>query len=285
MNSKIVLITGCSSGFGRLLVNAFLEKGWKVIATMRNAAERAGLFQAETTKYGAKLVILNFDVTSQKDLDLIVKHIQEKESEQLDCLINNAGFGVFSSLEDASPEQIQSQFAINVTGLILATRALLPYLRNSKGHIMNFSSVLGFSVLPLTSLYCSSKYAIEGFTESLYYELAPHGVRVSIVEPGAFSTDFKANVVYGEHSNSQSSPYFQQSQNYKKYTEDFIKKSGDPEVVVAAVLKAADSKNPPLRIRCGRDAAFVYLAKSLAPGPLFRGLNRAFFGMTINKKA
>ncbi len=252
---------------------------------MRNAAERAGLFQAEATKYGEKLVILNFDVTSQKDLDLIVKHIQEKEGEQLDCLINNAGFGVFSSLEDASPEQIQSQFAINVTGLILTTRALLPYLRNSKGHILNFSSVLGFSVLPLTSLYCSSKYAIEGFTESLYYELVPHGVRVSIVEPGAFSTDFKANVVYGERSNSQSSPYFQQSQNYKKYTEDFIKKSGDPEVVVAAVLKAAESKRPPLRIRCGKDAAFVYLAKSLAPAPLFRGLNRAFFGMTINKKA
>ncbi len=285
MNSKKVLITGCSSGFGRLLVNAFLEKGWKVLATMRNADSRRSLFQDELEKFGDKLAIFNLDVTSERDLEDMVLHIQKFENAKLDCLINNAGYGVFSSLEDASRTQIQKQIDINVTGLILTTRAFLPFLRNSKGYILNFSSVLGFTVLPLTSLYCSSKYAVEGFTESLYYELFPHGVRVSIVEPGAFSTDFKANVVYGEKSQRTDSPYFQQSQNYKKYTQDFFSKSGNPRVVVEAIVRAVACKRPPLRIRCGKDAALVYLAKSLAPAPLYRSLNRAFFAMTINKKS
>ncbi len=284
MKTKKVLVTGCSSGFGRLLVQAFLAKGWKVLATMRNAEARKGLFQKDFEKYGEKLVILNLDVTSESDIASVAKYIQEKEAGELDCLVNNAGFGVFSSLEDASPKQIQNQLNINVTGLILTTKALLPFLRSSKGHIFNFSSVLGFSVLPLTSLYCSSKYAVEGFTESLYYELEPHGVRVSIVEPGAFATDFKANVIYGEKSEFESSPYYKQTQNYKKYTEDFLKRAGKPPVVVDAVMKAVEQKNPPLRIRCGKDAALVYLAKSLAPAPVFRSLNRLFFGMTINKK-
>ncbi len=283
MKNKSVLITGCSSGFGKLLVTAFLDKNWRVIATMRNAEARRELFAAEQEKFGSKLAILNLDVTSEADLLNVVEHIQSKEDSKLDCLINNAGLGVFSALEDASHAQIKNQMDINVTGLILTTKAMLPFLRKSKGHILNFSSVLGFSVLPLTSLYCSSKYAVEGFTESLYYELLPHGVRVSIVEPGAFSTDFKANVIYGENSGSETSPYFQQTQNYKKYTDDFINKAGKPEIVVRAVLQAVACKKPPLRIRCGKDAALVYLAKSLAPSPLFRGINRAFFRMTINK--
>lgn len=251
---------------------------------MRKAETRRSLFKAESEKYGENLVLLNFDVTSESDLQLVVKHIHEHENAELDCLLNNAGLGVFSSLEDASREQIQNQMDINVTGLIFTTKALLPFLRTSRGHIFNFSSVLGFSVLPLTSLYCSSKYAVEGFTESMYYELAPHGVRVSIVEPGAFATDFKVNVIYGAASDSEKSPYYQQTQNYKKYTLDFSKHAGKPKIVVDAVMRAVERKSPPLRIRCGRDASLVYLAKSLAPGPLFRSLNRAFFGMTINKK-
>lgn len=284
MKSKKVLITGCSSGFGRLLVTAFLEKGWSVIATMRNSQSRLEIFHEEVQKFGQKLKIFNFDVTSESDLQSLIRHFKESENSELDCLINNAGYGVFSALEDASSKQIRDQIDINITGLVLATRGLLPFLRNSKGHILNFSSVLGYSTLPLTSLYCATKYAVEGFSESLYFELAAHGVRVSIVEPGAFSTDFKDNVIYGERSDSQDSPYYKQSQNYKNYTNKFAKNSGDPRVVIRKVMAAVASDKPPLRIRCGRDAAAVYLAKRLVPEPFFRLLNRLFFGMTINKK-
>ncbi len=265
-----------------MLVTAFLKNGWSVIATMRNSQLRREVFREELQKYDKNLKILNFDVTSETDLEKVCSYIETNENSELDCLINNAGYGVFSALEDASPNQIREQIDINVTGLILTTRALLPFLRKTRGHIINFSSVLGYSALPLTSLYCGSKYAVEGFSESLYYELLTHQVRVSIVEPGSFATDFKAKVIYGEKSSSEDSPYFKQSQNYKAYTSDFSA-GADPKHVVAAVLKAALSTNPPLRIRCGVDANSVYLAKSLAPAPLFRFLSRFFFGMTINK--
>ncbi len=278
---KIVLITGCSSGFGRLLVTSFLEKGWSVIATMRNVPAREKIFNSEKQKFGDTLQILNFDVTSDADLKSIVQYLTQNGG--LDCLINNAGYGVFSALEDASEKQISDQIDINVTGLILTTRALLPFLRHSKGHVINFSSVLGFSTLPLTSLYCGTKYAVEGFSESLYFELLPHKVRLSIVEPGAFATEFKDNVIYGELSESKDSPYFWQSENYKNYTKDFLKNQGDPRVVVSAVMKAVDAANPPLRIRCGKDARMVYLAKSLVPAPFFRLLSRFFFEKTINR--
>lgn len=279
---KKVLITGCSSGFGRLLVSAFLEKGYKVLATLRNAPTRQHLFKEEIEKYGAQLKILNFDVTSADDLQMIEKYIVQNENSQLDCLVNNAGFGVYGALEDLGVEQIQQQMNINVIGLILTTRSMLKFLRPQHGHIINFSSVLGFSVLPLTSLYCASKYAVEAFSEALYYELAPFGVKVTLIEPGAFQTGFKDNMIWGELSGSERSPYFQQSQNYKKLTGRFSKLR-DPRSVVIAVAKLANKSSPPLRIRCGTDANFVYLAKSLVPAPIFRWVNRLAFALMFQK--
>jgi short-subunit dehydrogenase len=280
---KKVLITGCSSGFGRLLVTAFLENNYKVFATLRNASARTELFAAEISKFGDRLKILNFDVTSQDDLQEVSRYLEESENSELDCLINNAGFGVYGALEDLSQEQIQKQIDINVTGLILTTKELLKFLRPRHGHIINFSSVLGYCSLPMTSLYCGSKYAIEGFSESLYYELAPLGVAVSIVEPGAFKTEFKQNLIWGEKSAQKDSPYFLQTQNYKNFTEGALS-AGDPKLVVDAIIKAAHAKRPPLRIRCGTDAKFVYLAKSLVPAPLFRWANLYAFSLFLNKK-
>lgn len=280
---KKVLITGCSSGFGRLLVTAFLENNYKVFATMRNAQARSELFAIEIAKYGERLKILSLDVTSREDLQQISQYLVDKESSELDCLINNAGFGAYGALEDLSQEQIQTQINTNVTGLISTTKELLKFLRPRRGHIINFSSVLGYFPLPMTSLYCGSKYAIEGFSESLYYELAPLGVRVSIVEPGAFNTGFKQNLIWGENSAHEASTYFFQTQNYKKLTES-LSKSNDPKVVVEAIIKAANSERPPLRIRCGTDAKLAYLAKSLVPAPIFRWINLRAFSHLFNKK-
>jgi short-subunit dehydrogenase len=280
---KKVLITGCSSGFGRLLVTAFLENDYKVFATMRDASARSDIFKAETLKYGEKIKILNLDVTSQKDLQNISKYLEENENSELDCLINNAGFGVYGALEDMSQQQIQQQIEINVTGLMNTTKEMLKFLRPSCGHIINIASVLGYMTLPLTSLYCASKYAVEGFSEALYYELNPYGIKVSIVEPGAFKTDFKQNMIWGATSDHAASPYFQRSQNYKKITEKFSN-SGDPRIVVTAIVKAAMSSSPPLHIRCGTDAKLVYLAKSLVPAPIFRAFCRQVFAYFFNKK-
>jgi len=284
MRIKKVLITGCSSGFGRLLVTGFLEQGWKVLATMRNADERSNLFNEEIQKYRDQLKILNFDVSSERDLKLIEQHLIEFENSELDCLINNAGFGVYGALEDISPEQVREQFDTNVLGLILTTRGMLKFLRASKGQIINSSSAFGYCVMPLTSLYCSSKYAIEGFSESMYYELKAFGVRVNLIEPGAFRTDFKSKTIWGEKSDWPGSPYYQQSQNYKMLSEKLMDSGGHPRVVVRAVLKAAGQKNPPLRIRCGRDAGLVYFAKRLVPEPIFRWMNAQVFHFIFNRK-
>ncbi len=272
---KKVLITGCSSGFGRLLVGAFLEKGYKVFATMRNAKAREDLFVEEISKYGERLKILNFDVTSREDLKALSKYLETNENSELDCLVNNAGFGAYGALEDLSSDQIHAQFNINVAGLILTTREMLKFLRPSRGHIINISSVLGFSVLPLTSLYCASKFAVEGFSEALSYELDSFGVKVTIVEPGGFNTDFKDNLMWPEASQNKNSLYFKQSQNYQKLTRKFS--TNDPKVVVRAIVKVAGQSSPPLRIRCGTDAIFVYLAKSLVPAPIYRWISRQVF--------
>ena len=182
---KTVLITGTSSGFGKMTAKLFAKNGWNVIATMRQPREQTDLVDTND------VLVTRLDV---QDRDSIGKAIEAGIARfgRIDALINNAGFGLFGVFEATSREKIQEQFDVNVFGVMDVTRAILPHFRKNKGGlIINVSSGAGIFALPMISLYCASKFALEGFSESLSYELASQNIVVKIVEPGGVvSTNF-----------------------------------------------------------------------------------------------
>lgn len=181
---KTVLITGCSSGIGKTTAYYYAEQGWNVVATMRDVSMGADLAQAGIT-------VLRLDV---QDKDSIAQAIDLAISRfgRIDVLVNNAGFGLFGVFESIPDEKIRQQFDVNLFGVMDVSRSLLPHFRQNKaGVIVNISSGAGVFTLPMLSLYCASKFALEGFSEALSYELLPLGIQVRIVEPGGVvSTNF-----------------------------------------------------------------------------------------------
>jgi NAD(P)-dependent dehydrogenase (short-subunit alcohol dehydrogenase family) len=282
MSRKTVLITGCSSGFGHLLVPEFLREGWQVIATMRDANNRQAPFNKELQQYGDQLTVLSLDVTNEEERRAAGVFIKERFAGRLDCLVNNAGYGLFGAVEDLSEAQIRQQMEVNFFGLVLLTQRLLPQLRHSRGRIINISSVLGFMAMPMSVMYCASKFAVEGFSEGLAYELQPHGVQVALVEPGAFRTGFAEKLTWGDKSSDATSPYQKQTAAYRKYREKRASGEGtDPTPVIKAVLRLAEMKKMPMRVRCGNDAKAGYAGKRALPEflqtKIFSSLYRKIF--------
>lgn len=180
---QTVLITGASSGFGKAAVELFHEKGWNVVATVRSL---------ETTIFPHlnNVLVTQLDVTDKDSIQAAVA-AATRQFGQIDVLVNNAGFGTLGALEAASDEVIRQQFEVNVFGLIEVTKAVLPGMRARKtGIIINISSVGGRLTFPFSTLYHATKFAVEGLTESLQYELNPLGIRLKLVEPGGYKTDF-----------------------------------------------------------------------------------------------
>jgi NAD(P)-dependent dehydrogenase (short-subunit alcohol dehydrogenase family) len=182
---QTVLITGCSSGFGEATARLFAEKGWNVVATMRQPEAGAALAALDN------VLVTPLDVQDCASIDTAIESALARFG-RIDVLVNNAGFGLWGVFEGTPREKILEQFEVNVFGLMDVTRAILPHFRaNRSGVIVNVSSGAGVFTLPLISLYCASKFALEGFSESLSYELSSLGVTVKIVEPGGVtSTDF-----------------------------------------------------------------------------------------------
>jgi NAD(P)-dependent dehydrogenase (short-subunit alcohol dehydrogenase family) len=252
---KRVLVTGSSTGFGRILCTAFLERGWSVIATMRGAAGRKALFKADAERFGDKLTILDLEVTDAGEREAAAKAVEK--SGGLDCLVNNAGYGVFGPLEELSEEQWRRQMEVNFFGAVFLTRRLLPSLRAAKGKVINMSSVLGLTAFPLSTAYCASKYALEGMSEALYYELRPHGAQVAIVEPGGVRTEFAANMTHAELSTG--SAYRGQVDAYRAMLDKKMKSGPgvSPAAVVKATVRLAESRRMPLRTVVGVDAKML----------------------------
>lgn len=261
---KRVLITGASSGIGRLAVTAFLRRGWAVMATMRRAAERRDALVEEAGEQAGALEVLSLDVADAGEREGIAGRVRE-----LDCLINNAGYGLFGALEDVDEEQLRRQLEVNFVGAALLTRALLPALRASGGLVLFVSSVLGQAGFPLTSAYCASKFAMEGLAESLYYELQPVGVRVGIVQPGGRKTSFGANT---EWATGASPAFAEATQRYRALVERTRVRGGarSGDAVVRALVRLAEARRVPLRTRVGMDAAAMKAATVLPEGPRTR---------------
>lgn len=181
---KSIVITGSSSGIGKAAARYFAEKGWKVAATMRTPENETELTQIEN------ISVYRLDVTDDESIAAAAGQILS-DFDTVDVVLNNAGYGLVGPFEAITPEQIKRQFDTNVFGLMAVTRAFLPHFRaNNAGLFMNVSSIGGLITFPLISLYHSTKWAVEGFSESLAYELGELGIQVKIIEPGGVDTDF-----------------------------------------------------------------------------------------------
>jgi NAD(P)-dependent dehydrogenase (short-subunit alcohol dehydrogenase family) len=182
--SPVVLITGASSGIGQAAAYLFVERGWRVAATMRNPSDGAALAEHQ------RVTVLPLDVTDPASVEAAIAATLEHLG-RIDVVVNNAGYGLFGPFETATDEQIRRQFATNVDGVFAVTRAVLPAMRRQgSGTIINVASIGGLIAQPFFSLYHATKFAVVGFTESLSFELAPLGIRAKVIAPGGVTTNF-----------------------------------------------------------------------------------------------
>lgn len=276
MKTKTVLITGCSTGIGRDLLNPLLKQGWRVLATMRNVESRRAAFESELAQFPELLSLHELDITDSAGRAAIAQLIDSNFDGKLDALVNNAGFGLFGAVEDLSEEQIRSQLEVNLVGLILLTQTLLPALRAAKGRIINLSSLVGTQSLPLMTLYCTSKFAVEGFSEGLYYELKKQGVQVAMVKPGGHRTKFGANLTWGVRSRDPQSVYARDTAAFRATLATSLEEDGPPpDGVVRKIVALLTMRKMPLRNRVGADAIGAHLLRSILPEAVFLPLSWA----------
>lgn len=242
-------ITGCSTGFGRLLAEEVLKSGDNVVATARQADQVRDLEQ----KYPARALALPLDVTKQDQVDAAVAKALERFG-RVDVLVNNAGYGVAGAIEEVSEAELAPMYETNVFGLLRVTRAFLPQLRKQKsGHILNLSSIGGLTAGPGWGLYQSTKFAVEGLSEALAQEVGPLGIRLTIVEPGPFRTDFLGRS--GVEAAKKIDEYNATAGNARRYMiEQDGKQPGDPLKAVHAMMQVVNAENPPLRLLLGASA-------------------------------
>ncbi len=265
---RTVLITGATSGFGKLLTEVFLKQGDRVIATGRNLLERRDIFDKDRSTYQNRLLEFTMDVTKKSEIEDVIQVLKEKNL-SVDILINNAGHGLFGALEDLEEEDIRHQMEVNFFGTVNVTKMFLPFLRQSKGKIFNFSSVFGFMGFPLTSLYCASKYAVEGLTESLRGELSPFGVQVCLIEPGGYRTNFGNSLKWVQKTSS----YELQLSNYRDlHRKISLRKPQEPLEVAIGILNLSKKQTLPMRKVFGKDGNFSYILKRFLPSSLYFGI-------------
>jgi NAD(P)-dependent dehydrogenase (short-subunit alcohol dehydrogenase family) len=238
---KTWFITGASRGFGRIWAEAALTRGDKVTATARNLADVADLAE----RFGDAVLPLALDVTDAEQVRQVVPQAFAHFG-GLDVLVNNAGVSLLAAVEEASDEQIRDLFDANYLGMVRVLRAALPLLRQQgSGHILGVSSGLGIGSLPLIGFYAATKWAAEALHESLAQEVRPFGLRVTIVEPGAYATDF-----------GKSAKIADVLEPYADFRNRFIARltsmeRGDPKATADAILKLVDANDPPLRLVLG----------------------------------
>ena len=284
--NKIILITGCSSGFGMLTSARLAAGGHTIYATMRNLQKQDTL-KLELEKRATKCQILHLDVKKDKSINKVINTI-EKQAGRLDVLINNAGYGIGGFFEDLSEDEIRSQFETNFFGVQKVTRSALPLMRATASKsgkdfstkIINISSAQGRSTLPGLGAYGASKFALEGFSESLYFELQPFGIEVVILEPGTFLT--KAIDENSHEANAgldTDSPYVKYAKRLKDLHSNILinkKGVGDPEDVAIMIEDIINRKRNRLRYLAGTQAKLRVLMRTILPFSWFSRIINSF---------
>jgi len=264
---KTVLITGSSSGIGRESVKYFLKKGWNVVATMRSPEKETEFTQIDN------VLCLQLDVENEQSIEKAIKATITHFG-KIDVLVNNAGYAAVGAFEAASPEQVKKQFDVNVFGLMNVSRAILPYFRKQRsGTIINVASVAGKVSFPTFSLYNATKFAVEGFSEALQFELRDLDILVKVIEPGPINTDF-----YGRSMDVLKKEGLT---DYDSFINKAIQRMNEmgtkghsPVEVAKVIFKAASSNSHRIYYPVAYTAKTILLIKRVIPGSWLRAIIR-----------
>ncbi|MBT3041011.1 MAG: SDR family oxidoreductase [Candidatus Thiodiazotropha endolucinida] len=270
--SKTILITGASSGIGKATAKYFQEKGWNVIATMRTPEKETELNRLDN------VLVTRLDVTDSDSIKSAVTKGIERFG-QIDVLLNNAGYGAYGPLEAFPMENIRRQFDTNVIGLLETTKAVLPHMRKQKsGTIVNVSSIGGKMTFPLGTLYHGTKFAVEGLSEALHFELEPLDIKVKIVEPGAIATDFGGRSF--DFINDESLAEYQDTVNTLMSAFEATLSQASPASIVAEVIwNAVTDDTDTLRYTAGDDAKELMANREALDDETFIGGLKKQFGL------
>lgn len=247
-SDKTWLVTGSSTGFGRSIVRTALSRGANVVATARDTSTLRALAAGQP----GNLLAAELDVTRADQIQSAISAAIDVFGD-IDVLVNNAGYGFQGGIEESTEDEVRKQFEVNFFGLAAVTRAVLPHMRRRRrGCIVNFSSVAGFVGFSGTGWYSASKFAVEGFSEALAAEAGPLGVRVMIVEPGPFRTDFGGRSI--KRPAQRVLEYESVLERHQKTDAQNGRQPGDPDRAVACLIAAMESDEPPFRLLLGRMA-------------------------------
>jgi NAD(P)-dependent dehydrogenase (short-subunit alcohol dehydrogenase family) len=251
-NQKVAVVTGSSTGIGLETSVSLARNGFLTYATVRNL-DRSSMIKTIADKETLPIKVVQLDVTENASVNNAIQTIAS-EAGRIDVLVNNAGYGLGGAFEDLLVEEIKDLYETNVFGPIRVTQAVLPIMRKQRsGIIVNLSSGAGLFGYPGGSAYVSSKFAIEGLSESMAYELEQFGIKVVLIEPGFIKTNFASAMVIAKKAQDPSSPYSQMMQKIAANSSEMVKNGSPVDVVSKAILQAVTSKDPNLRYLAGKD--------------------------------
>ncbi|RAL24412.1 SDR family NAD(P)-dependent oxidoreductase [Thermoflavimicrobium daqui] len=262
MDRPVAFVTGASSGIGLATTLALAKEGYHVIAAIRNLQKQGEILQpAKKENIQARIQICELDVTKPEKASIVANQVWEEHG-RLDILINNAGISVPGAVEEVDFLDWRKQFETNFFGIVYVTKAFLPMLREQKrGQIINMSSGASFLGSPYTAPYTASKCAIEGFSESLRFELLPYGIYVVLIEPGFYQT----NILKRETNISPHSPYKADVERIQSFLNRFSNQAKDPRIVGEKIVAISKKKAPRMRYICGGDARRLFWIKRWLP--------------------
>lgn len=276
--TKTWLITGASRGFGRIWAEAALQRGDRVTATARKLGDVADLQK----HFGDAVLPLALDVTNPAQVREVVERAHAHFG-RLDVLVNNAGVSLLAATEEADDAQIREVFDTNYFGMVRVLRAALPLLRRQgSGHILGVSSGLGIGAMPLIGFYSATKWAVEALHEALAQEIRAFGIQVTIIEPGAYATDFGKSARIAEVHE----PYADFRKRFIERLADLER--GEPEATAAAILRLVDAENPPLRLALGSQllpGARALYAERIATWESWKDVSNAAQGRSVKHAA
>jgi NAD(P)-dependent dehydrogenase (short-subunit alcohol dehydrogenase family) len=271
----VVLITGASSGVGRATAVHFARKGWRVYASMRRP-ERGAELRQQAVQAGWSLATPALDVTDDGAVARAVGGVLGATGGRLDVLVNNAGYYAFGALEETTPDELRAQLETNVVGVHRVTRAVLPAMRARRsGAIVTIGSLSGKVALPMVGPYHAAKWALEGMIESLRYELIPFGIRVALVEPGAYKTDLHVKQIRAGAAGRSDSPYAALLAAYERQVAALPRDELD--ALVDTIYRAATFPHPKLRWPVGPTSITAGRLRALCPDVLYEWLMRIAF--------